>query len=353
MADRFRGGESILQLFCELFPQAPLYTLLYKKGSVGKIIEDRKITASFLDKIPGIYTHYRKFLPLFPTAASRLKIVEDADLVLSSSHCLIKAVKKPQGAKHISYIHSPMRYIYDRYEDYFGSSAPLYQRMGMRIFKNYLVRKDIQSNTNVDSMIANSQFVQRRIKKYYGRNSHLIHPFVDLDDIVETRKKNIPKENFYLAVSAFAPNKRIDLAVEVFNRLGYPLKIIGSGQQERSLKAKAKKNIEFLGNMPRRRLIDALARSKGFVFPGVEDFGIAPLEALASGTPVIAQKIGGALETLDQNVAEFFEGEKLGGAIERFEKRSFVKEKLFQRAESFSKDIFKEKILRTIEREMS
>ena len=355
----YRGGERVLEVFCEMFPQAPLYTLIYEKGSVGPLIEDRKIVASFLNRIPNIHTHYRKFLPLFPAAASRLKIVEKADLVLSSSHCVIKGVPAPSGAKHICYIHSPMRYLYDQYDHYFGPHAPLYQRWGMKIFKKYLTWRDLADNDNVDVMLANSRFVQKRISTWYQRSSEVVHPFVELSDVQEFRNKPVQKEPFYLVVSAFAPNKRIDMAIEAFNRNGRPLKIIGAGQQERMLRALAKGNIEFLGKLSRRELLSCLSRARGLVFPGIEDFGITPLEALAVGTPVIAQKKGGVLDTLDESVAEFFEEEEgksmeesLGEAIIRFEKKTFERDVLFNRADGFSREKFKSKVAGIIERVM-
>ena len=351
----FRGGERVLEVFCEMFPEAPLYTLLYKKGSTTPTIEDRKIVTSFLNYVPGIHTHYRKFLPLFPLAASMMKIVEDADLVISSSHCVIKGVKKPKTAKHISYIHSPMRYLYDQYDVYFGPHAPFYQRLGAKVFKNYLVNWDLESNKNVDVPIANALFVKQRIKKYYHIDSDVIHPFVDLKDFKEYMNNPIEKEDYYIMVTAFAPNKRVDLAIETFNKLGKKLKIIGSGQQEEELKAMASESIEFLGNLSRSEVVRYFAKARALIFPGTEDFGITPLESLASGTPVIAYKIGGVLETLNEEVAVFFDNqttEDLSQAIEVFEKKEFDKEKLYKRAQDFSRENFKKKIQELIDQVM-
>jgi len=342
-----RGGERVLEVFCEMFPEAPIYTLVYKKGSCTPLIENRKIKASFLNKIPQIDKHYRKFLPLFPLAASSLNIVEDCDLVLSSSHCVIKGVKKPKSSKHLSYIHSPMRYIYDQFENYFGKDAPPLQRLGAKFCRPYLQKWDMASNNNVDHMIANSAFVQKRIKEFYHLESSIVHPFVDLKDFYEVQMNPPPKENFYLMVTAFAPNKKVGLAIEAFNELGFNLKIVGGGQQERELKALAKPNIEFLGNVSREDVVLLMSKAKAFIFPGVEDFGITPLEALASGTPVIARKIGGVLETLNDHVAQFFiEDEKsaLINAVHDFNNKNFLRENLLSRAQDFSKEMFKQKI---------
>jgi len=350
----FRGGERVLEAFCELFPDAPIYTLIHKKGSTCPTIESKKIHTSFLNNIPGIYTHYRKFLPLFPLAAESLKI-EDADMILSSSHCVIKGVKKPKGSRHISYIHSPMRYLYDQFDTYFGKDSPIYQRIGMKVFKNYLTQWDLNSNNNVDVAIGNSYFVQSRISKYYNIKSDVIHPFVDLKDFREFQKQNIQKEDFYIMVTAFAPNKRVDLAIEAFNKLGKELRIIGSGQQEDYLRSIAKDNIKFLGNVSREEVINNFLKAKGMIFPGVEDFGITPLESLASGTPIIAYKIGGVLETLNDDVAQFFESQdkdSLIQAIQLFENRNFSKETLYARAEDFSKENFKDKIYKIVQQSL-
>ncbi len=343
----FRGGERVLEVFCEMFPDAPLYTLIHKKGSVPPSIENRKIVTSYLNRIPGIHKHYRKFLPFFPHAASTLHITEQADLVLSSSHCVIKGVVKPLGAKHVSYVHSPMRYLYDQFDNYFGPHAPWYQRWGMKLFKNYLVNWDKSSNRNVDVMLGNSSFVQKRIKKYYEIESDVIYPFVDLDDFRAVQANPPKKDDFYIMVTAFAPNKRVDLAIKTFNGTGKRLKIIGGGQQESELKALAEGNIEFLGNVSREEVIQNFAKAKALIFPGVEDFGITPLESLAAGTPVIAFKTGGVLETLTDKTAVFFDEPTQGSLLEAilaFENKIFVNEDLHARAEKFSKAVFKQQI---------
>lgn len=347
----FRGGERVLEAFCELFPDAPIYTLIHKPGSTSDTIESHKIKTSFLNSIPGIHKHYRKFLPLFPKAAESLKITEDADIILSSSHCVIKGVEKPAGSKHVSYIHSPMRYLYDQFDVYFGKDSPVYQRVGIKFFKDYLTNWDLNSNHNVDVPIGNSFFVKDRIKKYYKIDADVIHPFVDLKDFRSFQKQDIEKEDYYIMVTAFAPNKRVDLAIECFNKLGKKLVIIGSGQQEKMLKEMAGPSIEFLGNVSREEVIDKFLKAKGMIFPGVEDFGITPLESLASGTPIIAYKIGGVLETLNDDVCQFFTeqtNEALSEAIEKFENRNFDLQTLYDRAEDFSKERFKERILEVV-----
>jgi len=347
-----RGGERVLEAFCEMFPDAPLYTLIHVPGCSTPLIENRKIVTSWINNFPDIKDGYRKYLPLFPLAADSLKITEQADLVISSSHCVIKGVKKPFGAKHLSYVHSPMRYIYDQFDNYFGKESPWWQTLGAKAFRPYLQTWDKISNDNVDMMIANSGFVQDRIHKFYEKNAAIVHPFVDLKDFEAVQKNPPAKEDFYLMVTAFAPNKKVGLAIEAFNRLGYNLKIIGSGQQAVYLKGQARNNIRFLGNLSREKVIDLMAQAKGFIFPGVEDFGITPLESLAAGTPVIAFKEGGVLETLNDDVCEFFTTstvEALIQAIKKFEKRQFDTDKMYKRADQFSRGIFINKMKNQID----
>lgn len=352
----YRGGERVFEVFCEMFPNAPIYTLIHEPGSTSKIIEKHEIIASPLNKIPRATKHYRKLLPMFPWAAEQLKIPNNTDLIISSSHCVIKGVKKQNPCKHLSYIHSPMRYIYDQFETYFGKDAPLHHRVGAKVFRSYLQKWDLNSNKNVDVMVANSKFVQSRIQTYYKRPSKVIHPFVDLKDFAYKQLNPPPKEDFFLILSAFAPNKKIDVAIKAFNKLKFPLKIIGAGQQEDELKGLAGPTIEFLGSRSREEVIDYLFKAKALIFPGVEDFGIVPLESLASGTPVIAYKAGGVLETLNDEVADFFTApaeEGLLTAIHTFNSKRFSREALYEKAHNFSRERFKHQIENQIEKLLS
>lgn len=351
----FRGGERVLEVLCEMFPQSPLYTLLHKKGSIPASIEERKIVTSYLQNIPGIHQHYRKFLPLFPSAIQAMDIDEDCELMLSTSHCVIKGLRKPNPrTKHICYIHSPMRYLYDQYEHYFGENAPTYQRIGARVFRDYLTKWDIASNKNVDTFVANSHFVGERVVKYYKRRSLVVHPFVDLDDI---GSKVYKKEDYYVVLSAFAPNKKVDLAIKAFNKLGKRLIVMGSGQQEKQLRQLAGPTIEFKGFISRNELIETLGKGRALIFPGIEDFGIVPLEALALGTPVVAFKKGGILETQTEQTAEFFDeqsSKSLGEAVKRFESResSFSYEICHARAREFNKEKYQREMRKVIEEVM-
>lgn len=349
----YRGGERVLEAICELYPEAPIYTLLHKKGSTPPFLESRKIITSWLDKIPGIYENYRYFLPLMPLAVNSLKIDPDVELIISSSHCVIKGVKKPEGAKHISYIHSPMRYMYDQFDNYFGNSN-LLVKLAAHCLKPYLRTWDYLSNQNVDLLVANSNFVKSRIETFYGRKARVVFPFVDLKDFEDIHKDPPEKCDFFIMVTAFAPNKRVDLAIKTFNKSDKELRIIGSGSKEEvnSLRSIAGDNIKFLGSLSRAEVINQLSRARGLIFPGIEDFGIVPLEALASGTPVVAFKAGGILDTLDHECAVFFEAATetdLAIALEQLERQNYSAKELQQKATRFSKEAFQNSILQLVQ----
>jgi len=289
-----RGGEKCLEVFCEIFPDADLYTLIHIPGSVSKTIEDRNIKTSFIQNLPFVKSHYRFFLPFFPYAIESFNL-KGYDLILSSSHCVAKGIIPPPDAPHISYIYTPMRYVWDLYDDYFGGErSGWFSKKTMGILAHYLRMWDAASSNRVDHFAAISNHVAKRVEKYYRRNADVIYPPVDCSKFTLSEKS----EDFYLMVSAFAPYKRLDIAIDAFNRTGFKLKIIGDGQDEERLKGLAKSNIEFLGWQDDNVLKEYYGRCKAFVFPGEEDFGITPLEAMASGKPVIAYAKGGALETV-------------------------------------------------------
>ncbi len=285
-----RGGEKCLEVLCRRWPHARLFTLLHQPGSVSPVIERLRPQTSLLQRLPGVVRYYRYLLPLMPAAAGwRLP---DCDLVVSLSHCVAKAAKPPEGVPHVCYCFTPMRYAWHMRGAYFGNRpkgrlvAPLLA--GLR-------RWDRRTAERVTHFLAISRTVQRRIAECYGRPSTVIYPPVDTDFYCPAL---VPREDFYLAVSAFAPYKRLDLAIRACNRLRRRLVIIGSGQDERRLRALAGPTVQFLGWQSDREIRRQLRRCRALLFPGEEDFGIVPVEAQACGTPVIAFGRGGVTETI-------------------------------------------------------
>ncbi|NWG03049.1 MAG: glycosyltransferase [Syntrophaceae bacterium] len=345
-----RGGERCLEVFCELFPQAHLYTLLHLQGSVSPQIEKMPIKTSFIQSLPFSKKMYRKYLPFFPMAIERFHL-KGYDLILSCSHCVAKGVIPPPDSVHISYVLTPMRYAWDMYEDYFGGNKSKL----IPFFIHYLRMWDVTSSHRVDHFLCISKHVKNRITKFYRREAEVIHPPVDISRFRVQEKK----EDFFLVVSSAAPYKRVDLAIKAFNRLGFPLKVIASGPEEKRFRSIAKSNIEFLGWQPDEVVADYYSKCRALIFPGEEDLGIVPLEAMASGKPVIAYGRGGALETVvpydplgkgrgapiglffyEQNV------DSLVGAVEQFKKieMEFDPFAIRNHALQWDREIFKEKV---------
>jgi len=289
-----RGGEKCLELFCDIFPQAEIFTLVHIKGKVSPAIESHPIHVSYIQKMPKVEKNYRYYLPLFPSAIENFD-VDDFDLVLSSSHCVAKGILPGVHAKHVCYCYTPMRYAWDMRHEYFPlRKMSFFKRRTIPHILNYLRVWDITANSRVDEFVAISHHVAKRIKRFYNKTSTVIYPPVNTKFFTLSEKQ----EDFYLMVTALAPYKRIDLAIEVFNELNYPLVIIGTGQDEKRLKKIAGKNIEFLGWLPNEDILRYYHTCRAFIFPGEEDFGITPLEAMSCGKPVIAYRKGGAVETI-------------------------------------------------------
>ncbi len=293
-----RGGEKCLEVFCELFPDADIFTLIHVPGQVSPRIEQHRIITSFLQDLPGRERWYRYYLPLMPAAIEALDL-SAYDMVLSSSHCAAKGVIPRPEALHVSYMHTPMRYAWDLWPQYFPPKGWV-SRYVLPVLLNRLRTWDTVSTHRVDHLVANSRFVAQRIAKYYRREATVIHPPVDTAWFTPEPSSRDDRDaaDFYLMVTALVPNKRVELAIEAFNHLRRPLKIIGSGPLETPLKRLAGPTVEMLGWCSDDVLRQAYAACRAVVFPSQEDFGIVPLEANAAGRPVIALGQGGALETV-------------------------------------------------------
>jgi glycosyltransferase involved in cell wall biosynthesis len=290
-----RGGEKVLEVFCGLFPSAPLFTLLHQRGSVSPVIENREIVTSSLQKVPQANRHYRRFLPLMPALVEQLR-PKNVDLVLSSSSCVAKSVRAPTGARHASYIHSPMRYIYDRFDDYFAPGrAGLAVRSAMRLVRGPLQRWDRATAARVDRFAANSSFVRDRVFRCFGRGSDVIPPPVDVSRFSSAMRN---PDDYYLIVAALVPYKMVDVAVEAFRGADRRLVVAGKGPMLDELRASAPPNVELLGWVDDDRALDLVAGCRAFLMPNVEDFGIAPVEAMAAGRPVIAFGEGGVVDSI-------------------------------------------------------
>ena len=345
-----RGGEKCLEVLCELFPDADLYTLLHQKGKLSQNIESRSIRTSFVQHLPFGLKKYRHYLPLFPLAIEQFDL-SAYDLIVSSSHCVAKGVRRNNSTYHISYVHTPMRYVWDQFNTYFRqprTSWPV--RIGAELMRPYLQRWDRNTAKRVDTFLCNSNNIRKKILEYYGRESQVIYPPVDLSRF----KPGDTKADYYLMVGAFAPNKRVDLAVHAFNKLKLPLKISGSGQDEEYCRSIAGETIEFLGTLSNEKLLELYQQARALVFPGEDDFGSTPLEAQACGTPVIAFAAGGVLETVTDQTGLFFKEQKVEAlvkAVEIMERKweVFVPEKFQEQLSRFGRGHFKEQMAHAIE----
>jgi len=339
-----RGGERVLEQLLKMFPDADIFTHVYNPDAVSDVIRRHKVHTTFIQKMPGSIRHYQRYLPLMPMALEQLDL-RGYDLIISSESGPSKGVIVPPGANHICYCHSPMRYIWDQYPDYLRYAGRA-TRFAMPWLTHFLRSWDFASSARVDHFIANSTFVQRRIQKSYRRDSALVHPPVDTSlfhssDEVSDR---------YLWVGQLTGYKRPDIAVEAFNKLGLPLLMVGDGALMRELKAKAKPNVTIAPRLGFDELRHAYATCRGLIFTAEEDFGMVPVEVMASGRPVLAYGVGGCRDTVIPGVnGLFFHEQTVDSLIEgvaQFEAwvPEFNPQDAIRSAERFAPERFEEGI---------
>lgn len=363
----YGGAERVVEAMLSLYPDAEIFTLVYDEKKMGKIFPKEKVHTSFLQKVPFSLKMYTKMLSFMPKAFESFDFT-GFDLVLCSSSCCAKGVITPPSVPHIAYIHSPMRYAWDLYFDYKKRSGKI-----TSFFMDKMIPQirlwDVISSQRIDKIIVNSNFIRRRTKKYWNRESEVIYPPVNTENLTPN---NLPPENFYVAFSRFVPYKRLDLAIKACGQLKRNLIVIGSGSQEKELKALAESytnihsketmeqsaKITFTGRISDEKVKDYLQRAKALIFCAEEDFGIIPVEAQACGRPVIALKKGGATETvLDGKTGVFFESQtetSLKNAILDFEEKEkngvFDSKFISSHAKKFSTENFIENLKSAINR---
>ncbi len=331
---------------CGMFPDADIFTHAYNPRVMDAWFGGRRITESFIGHLPLARTKCQVYLPLMPHASRTFKL-DGYDLIISSESGPIKGIRKPSSAKHICYCHTPMRYLWDMYEDYY-KMAGLGGKLAMRVFRDYLRKEDLKSADSVDLFLANSQFVADRIKRIYGRTATVVPPMVDYayfaaDESAAPRSKG----DYYLLAGQLVTYKRPELAIQACLRKGRRLKVVGTGNQIERLRKLAEGSplIEFLGRVSRDTLRRAYKDARALLFPGIEDFGIVPLEAQATGTPVIAYGVGGARETVVENETGLFFGEQsvsaLCAALETFESREWSAARCRENAARFTPQTFR------------
>lgn len=348
----YGGSERVTQEFLSLFPQADLFTIVdFYPNHLRGFLDGRNITCSFIQHLPLARKRFRWYLPLMPLAVEQFDL-SGYDLVISSSHAVAKGVITRPHQVHVSYVHSPMRYAWDLENRYFeaaGLSRGL-RSVAARSLMHYMRMWDTRTANGVDQFVANSNFISRRIRKTYGRTSVVINPPVDVDRF-EVREI---KEDYYITVSRLVPYKRIDILAKAFTAMPHRrLVIVGDGPEMARIKSKAGRNVDLLGHQSFACMRDLLARARGFVFAAEEDFGIAPVEAQACGTPVIAFGRGGITDTVvPWETGLLFErqtAEAVIGAINEFEAvERFEPQRIRSNAERFSTPRFRREFQRVV-----
>jgi len=349
---RFGGAERVFLNLKKIFPKSEVFTLLYDEEKMGRHFKDTKVNTSFLQGFPKFWRKRQKYLlPFIPMAPETFDLRE-FDLVISSSNSFVKGVITRPQAIHICYCHSPMRFGWDAYTSYIEQQRKGHlTNLAIRMMMHYVRIWDKSAAGRVDHFIANSKATARRVNKFYGRDAEVIYPPVMLDSPKELSKSN---NGYFLIVSQLTPYKRIDLAVNAFNKLGLPLIIIGEGPDKKRLKKMAQSNVKFLGWQSDKNVKKYFKNCIGFLFPGEDDFGIAPVEAMGFGKPVLAYRKGGATETILEGITgEFFddlEPESLAEGIRRIliNLDNYSPLLIRKRAEKFSQERFEKSIKKLV-----
>ncbi len=344
-----RGGENVFAEIAKMFPDADIFTHAYAPEVMDGIFGSHRITETSIGKLPGARKHCQYYLPMMPGALKKLNLT-GYDLIISSESGPIKGIRKPTGSRHVCYCHTPMRYLWDMYDEYYRASG-VAGKICMRLFRDYLRRYDLRSAECVDEFVANSQFVADRIQRIYHRDAEVIYPPVETDYFSAASH---PKEEYYLLAGQLISYKHPELAVLACTRLRKKLVVTGVGSMAEKLRKIAGSTIEFRGRVSNAELRACYAGAQALIFPGIEDFGIVPVEAQAAGTPVIALGAGGALETvIPDQTGVFFDAptvESLMDAITRFESMHFIAADCQRNARRFAPEIFRERFQQLIER---
>jgi glycosyltransferase involved in cell wall biosynthesis len=339
-----RGGERVLEVLCERFPSAELFTLVHLPGSVSPTIEARRIRTSFIQQLPMVRRFYRHYLPLFPAAVERLDL-RGFDLVMSVSHCCVKSVVTPPDATHLCYCLTPMRYAWDQFDAYFGSER--IGRLGSAVMRPIMSRMaewDRRTADRPSRYVAISHYVAGRIARYYNREATVVYPPVDTRFFAPDGSH---ADRYALVVSALVPYKRIEVAIDACQRARVALKIVGDGPERAALERRSEAGgggVEFLGRLTDEQIRDLYRRAQVVMLPGEEDFGIVPLEAQSCGRPVIALARGGALETVVPEVTGLLvdqpSGEAFADALDRVMTRPFDAGEIRRHAQTFGRERF-------------
>jgi glycosyltransferase involved in cell wall biosynthesis len=332
-----RGGEAVLEGILDAVPGADLFTLFHFPGSVSPKIEARNITTTSLQRYVRRVSDYRQLLPLYPRAVREWDL-SAYDFIISSSHCVAKGVDA-KGKPHVCYCHTPMRYIWDRFDDYFPRTKPLRRAAAISVAP-WLRRWDVKTSAGVTRFVANSAFVRDRIRRFYKRDAEVVHPYVD--DAFLNAPLAAERDDYHIVVSALVPYKKVELAIAAMQ--GRKLVIIGGGPLLEQLRARSGPNVELLGSVSRDRIIERLGRARSLILPGVEDFGITPLEAMALGTPVVALGEGGVRDSVvDGTTGIFFDApevQSLRRALDAVEAQAWDRDAIRAHARQFSRVVF-------------